>query len=539
MQFLGFVLVDWTESPLCSNLLCSPFTLCFFDILAPSTSPSTMPSLISFHSHPIIQSLLLIASSLFFLPLITFLALLAAFISPWLSSTKHVRHTRRWRSLSSSTFRPRTILVTNLRPPEAVALARIFYRAGHRVIGAEYEEYYFPIPAHFSSAIEVFYRLGNGKGERSRERYLRDLLDVVRKERIEMWVNCEDLEVKEVLERKTGCRVLGFDREVMELLGDEARFRKEAKKLALNIAERHLVTSKTEALEIFDPAKPSGKGKQYTIKSTSSDGTASSETALLPLSSSKCIKSYIRTLDPSPSNPLELQEYFPDHQQYTAYALIINSKPAAFVAYPTPSNVLTPLSPSSLISQSLFQYNTRLVSSLPPKFKQAGHLNLTFTLPSESQSNNSESSTASLLPQIHLFSLSPFLNLGTLAFKDVAEDLASAYLSFLPDHEPRGVGNGNFQELMVVPSVEGIGKGYYFLPNEFWRSGVIPFLGVLRWQIGIREFVSRWNMFLGLVIWSREVWWEIWDPWAWWWRYGGYLVGMGLIRLWKKEALNA
>jgi hypothetical protein len=492
-----------------------------------------MPSITLLHSHPFLQNVLLIALSFSFFPLLTFLAFLAAIISPWLASTKHIYHTRRWRSLSSSTFRPRTVLVTNVRTPQSLAIARIFYRAGHRVIGANYEEYYFPIPAHFSKSVEVFYRVGGGKGERGKERDLRDLVDIVRKEVVDLWVNCDDIVMKEVLERKTGCRVLQFGREVMELLGDEVALREHVQKLGLDVAEHHSIMSQKEALDILDPEKSSGRGKQYTIQSASSADTGSSEMALLPLSSRKDIKAYIKNLSPSPSNPLELQEYFPEHQQYTAYALIINSKPAAFIAYPSSSALLTPLPSSTPLFQSLLQYTAHLASSLPPKSSQSGHLTLSFSLPSESHSPPSTSMTTSSLPNIHLLSITPTLSLGTLAFKDLAEDLTSAYLSLLPDHEPRGVGNGHWEEKVVVPSSEG--RGYYFLQNEVWNLVLVPTLGVLRWQIGVWELMRGWIAFLGLVVGGREVWWKVWDPWVWWWRYGGYVVGRGLLGLWDGE----
>jgi hypothetical protein len=49
-------------------------------------------------------------------------------------------------------------------------------------------------------AVEVFHKLASRDGKRGRERYVRDLVDVVKKERVDIWVNCRsgdvNLEVK-------------------------------------------------------------------------------------------------------------------------------------------------------------------------------------------------------------------------------------------------------------------------------------------------------------------------------------------------------
>jgi hypothetical protein len=99
-------------------------------------------------------------------------------------------------------------------------------------------------------AVEVFHKLASRGGKRRRERDVRDLVDVVKKERVDIWVNCHsgdvNLEVKEVLEREMGCKVLQFPTAGMKLLGDEVAFGEHVKKLGLNVAESNLVTSEEE-----------------------------------------------------------------------------------------------------------------------------------------------------------------------------------------------------------------------------------------------------------------------------------------------------
>lgn len=108
--------------------------------------------------------------------------------------------------------------------------------------------------------------------------------------------------------------MLQFPTAGMRLLGDEVAFGEHVKKLGLNVAERHLVSSEEEIPAILYPEilEPS-KEKQYTAKSASTNDTTSSEMTLFLLSSPNDIKGCLKTLQPSPSHPLILQESFPNH----------------------------------------------------------------------------------------------------------------------------------------------------------------------------------------------------------------------------------
>jgi hypothetical protein len=502
-----------------------------------------MSSATPLSSHPILQNLSLIILSSLLIPLITTLALLSTFISRFLPISKHIRHYRRWRTLSSSTFRPRTILITNLHSPAALSLARTFYRAGHRVIGADHEPYYFPLPARFSKSIGGFYRLGSRERKLGRKRYIRDLLDIVRKEGVELWVNCSsddaDLKVKEVLEREKRCKVLQFGSQVIEVLGDEVTFRKEAKRFGLQAPDTHLITSEEEGLAVlYHKSWEPGQEKQYTIKGIWNGDTTSSDMTLLPLSTSNDIQAYIKTLDPTPTHPLVLQESITG-MAFSAQALIINNNTSAFITYPTSSTQLTPLPASSLLSKAMLKYTTLLTINLSSstKIPMTGHLSLAFlipenlALPAASKCGVPDSEVHDLVSKIYAVECKPSISLGALAFADVSEDLASTYLSVLSNQEPKGIANGHRTDGLVTPK-PGI-SGYYFLEYEVIGMVLLPVLQCLKGQVRLREMIKGWMEFLGCVLWWREVWWEVWDPWVAWWAYSGYVVGRGMIGLWE------
>jgi catechol O-methyltransferase len=76
---------------------------------------------------------------------------------------------------------PRTVLVTGVGLTKGLVLARLFFLAGHRVVGADVEPANLPISCgHLSRYIEVFHHLS--KPNRSRDgaaRYCQSTLGIV------------------------------------------------------------------------------------------------------------------------------------------------------------------------------------------------------------------------------------------------------------------------------------------------------------------------------------------------------------------------
>jgi hypothetical protein len=112
---------------------------------------------------------------------------------------------------------------------------------------------------------------------------------------------------------------------------------------------------------------------------------------------------------------------------------------------------------------------------------------------------------------------------------DVSEDLAEAYLSILPDHEPKGISNGHRAEALVVPK-PGV-PGYYWIGHDLVTRVLLPFLGFLRFEVGLKEMAGLWGEFVEHVLYWRDGTWEVWDPWPAFWLYVGYWPAMFFVRL--------
>src|SRR4051794_7853924 len=83
-----------------------------------------------------LQNIVLIAISLVFLPLDTFILGFSYLLN-------HIFHNKseesRRNARSKPGFQPRTILVTGVGMTKGLVLARSFYEAGHKVLGADFE----------------------------------------------------------------------------------------------------------------------------------------------------------------------------------------------------------------------------------------------------------------------------------------------------------------------------------------------------------------------------------------------------------------
>lgn len=130
---------------------------------------------------------------------------------------------------------------------KGLTIARTFYRAGHRVVGADFEPYKVPVCGRFSSAIEKFYRLSKPSVESGPTQYIKELTDLIVKEKVELWVSCssvasaiEDGEAAEIIEKETPCKAIQFGVTLTETLHEKHSFIDNTRRLGLNVPDTHL-----------------------------------------------------------------------------------------------------------------------------------------------------------------------------------------------------------------------------------------------------------------------------------------------------------
>jgi hypothetical protein len=104
----------------------------------------------------VLQNACLISLSLLFLP-VDSLTLAACYVYNRFNQL-HIERNRSFHQAEAG-FESRTILLTAVGMTKGLALARLFYETGHRVVGADFEPIDALVNGHFSKSLDKFYRL--------------------------------------------------------------------------------------------------------------------------------------------------------------------------------------------------------------------------------------------------------------------------------------------------------------------------------------------------------------------------------------------
>ena len=320
------------------------------------------------------QNAALITLSLLFLPLDT-LILGIVYILQWFQSP----NTARRRIRRSRGFRPKTILVTGVGMSKGLTLARTFYRAGHNVIGADFEPYDILACGRFSKAISKFYSLSYQQGPNGSSEYAQDLLEIIQKEKVDLWVSCsgvasavEDGYAKEVIEQQSSCRAIQFNVDTTSTLHEKHTFIEHTARLGLPIPETHNVTSRDAVHKVLNVTK-----KKYILKSVGVDDAHRGDMTLLPRRTMSETYSHIAEVPISPTKPWVLQQ-FVQGKEYCTHSLVINGKVYAFLACPSAELLMhyELLSPESTLSRAMLHFTQIFAAKSGEGF--TGHLSFDF-----------------------------------------------------------------------------------------------------------------------------------------------------------------
>lgn len=499
------------------------------------------------HIH-VLQNASLILLSLLLLPLCSAIAVLSSCISPYTRTSRHIAHHRRWRAQSSATFRARTVLVTGIGMSKGLHLARAFYRAGHRVIGADVEPGRIPVCGHFSTAIARFYRLTKADSEQGPARYVQELIEIINKEGVELWVPCSDIasgvedgEAAEAIEKETACRAVQFGSTLTETLHEKHFFIDNTRQLGLGVPDTHLVTSETEALAVLYPEKARAgvqASDRYIMKSLLSDASTRSNMTQLPRPTLRETEVHIKRLSPTPFRPFVVQKFI-HGPKYCTHALILEGEVRVFLACPSAERLMSyaPLPASSALSQAMLLYTTQYAQKTGRGM--TGHFSIDFLVEedvaraAETRIGVGEVEIRELMTKLYPIECNPRAHTAVVCLSDVSEDLADAYLSILSDHEPKGVSNGHRREALVVPKPDG--PGYYWIGHDLVTLVLLPLLGFVRCEMGVKHLLGTWMDFLAHLLYWRDGTYEVWDPWPAWWLYVAYWPAMFLGSLWKRR----
>jgi predicted ATP-grasp superfamily ATP-dependent carboligase len=208
---------------------------------------------------------------------------------------------------------PKTILVSGGKMTKALQLARLFHRAGHRVILVESHKYW--LTGHrFSWNVDRFYTLPKPDAKD----YIDALLEIIQKEAVDIYVpvcspvaSYYDALAKEALSGY--CEVLHVDLDRVRQLDDKYQFSVIATSLNLSVPDSYCITDSEQVLE-FDFSKHSQK---YILKSILYDSVRRLNLTQLPCDRPSETKAFVRDLPMSKHNPWIMQAFIPGREYCT------------------------------------------------------------------------------------------------------------------------------------------------------------------------------------------------------------------------------
>lgn len=475
-----------------------------------------------------VQNISLILLSLAVLPFTTLLV----FWSYVLTSVfpgRPVQHRRHVRSTNTPYIESKTILVTGVGMTKGLALARLFYAAGHNVIGADFEPRILPTACgRTSRALSKFYKLSKPDGSREKQiAYTQGLLAIIREEHIDLWVSCsgvasavEDGEAKEMIETVTPCKAIQFDVATTKRLHEKHSFIDYTKSIGLPTPETHTVTSKAAALQVLDDA--SGKQKRYILKFIGTDDAVRADMTLLPLSTPAQTKAHISRLEISEDRPWILQQYIRG-PEYCTHALVVRGEVKAFVACPSSELLMRyeALPSDSALSMNMLRFTQEFAAASGTTF--TGHCSFDFLVEKEDAERAHKDPSAHV--RLYPIECNPRAHTAVCLFNDTPE-MVDGYLSALePKSAPSAASSkpstpNGFAPPPIFPATS---KKYYWLGHDLMELVLLPLVSLFSANgPSFVEIFESLMSFLEHVIYWHDGTFEFWDPLPAWWLYHVY-----------------
>ncbi|KAF7514269.1 hypothetical protein GJ744_000039 [Endocarpon pusillum] len=471
------------------------------------------------------QNVSLILLSVVLLPLSTAILFLSYAVRLLLGENAFRQHSQR-----SPNFQPKTILVTGVGMAKGLRIAQAFYQTGHRVIGADFEPNSIPVSGRFSRAIDKFYRVSKPSPQHGAARYVRDLVYIVEKEEVDLWVSCsgvasaaEDGQARELLGRKTSCKSIQFDVKTTETLHEKDSFIEYTKSLGLPVPETHQVVSRTAVLNVLNEAI--GGKKKYIMKTIGVDDASRANTAtVLPKRTLSQTYGHVSKLSISKSTPWVLQQYIKG-EEYCTHSIVIDNKVKLFVACPSSDLLMhyQALPQDSGLSKAMLHFTEEFAHRSESGF--TGHLSFDFMV-------EEKVTEGCVQKNIYPIECNPRAHTAVTLFSGTqgSIDMVKAYMSVL-DSSPGSGGNGHLYLSYALSDTGSVAypqptaPGYYWIGHDIVTLVLHPLLRILTFRIGLWPFIHHVTTFLNHVLFWKEGTYEVWDPLPWWWLYHVYWPG--------------
>lgn len=204
------------------------------------------------------------------------------------------------------TATPRTVLLSGAKMTKALALARAFHRAGHRVVLVETARYRWS-GHRFSNCVDAF-RIVPPPDHPD---YPDALARIIEEEGVDVYVPvCSPLSSRYEAAAASAlgdrCEVIHVDADVICTLDDKDAFAASADAVGLATPETHRITDPGQVTDFDFGRRP---GRRYVLKSIPYDPVHRLDMTLLPLATAEATAAHVRSLPISAEQPWVLQEF--------------------------------------------------------------------------------------------------------------------------------------------------------------------------------------------------------------------------------------
>ncbi|KAL8911985.1 MAG: hypothetical protein Q9171_002961 [Xanthocarpia ochracea] len=478
------------------------------------------------HLH-LAQNSALILTSILCLPLSTFI-LFSSYVISFVFPQDAPRKRRRIRA--SRTFVPQTILITGVGMTKGLVLARLFYEAGHDVIGADFEPYGVQVCGRYSRSIRRFFRLPKPTADDGSAWYIHALLRVVKQERVDLWVSCsgvasavEDGQAKEVIERRSSCRAIQFDVATTSTLHEKDTFTQETERLGLPVPETYNVTSRDAVHKVLHR---SPKRKSYIMKSVGVDDAVRGDMTLLPRRTVSETYNHVSQIPISDQKPWVLQQFIKG-REYCTHALVVEGKVKAFVACPSAELLMhyEALPSDSALSRAMLAFTKEFVARSGQSL--TGHLSFDFMVDEDANEKGAEL----MLKPIEC---NPRAHTAVALFSGQGPEISRGYLSLVESNLANGNGHisNSEEEELVVPKQPA---KYYWIGHDLVTLVLLPLLHLLQGRMCTEDWLRGCSEFMAHMLFWKDGTFEMWDPLPWWWLYHVYWPGQFLASILQRR----
>lgn len=456
----------------------------------------------------ILQNISLIVLALSFIPLSTAILVISLILSnfPFMGTKKN--HLPGSQQCSAS----KRVLVTGVGMSKGLFIARSFHKAGHIVIGADFEPLYVPVCGRFSSALQKFYSLPTPTA--GKDKYIRTVIEIVKSEKVDIWVSCsgvvtatEDGEAAEAVEKYTQCRTIQFGKSVTRLLHEKHSFIENTEKLGLTVPETILVSSTNEAMKVLNSGK---KATKYVLKSVGVVDSIRADMTLLPLSCLDSTRKHLSKFRISPSRPFVLQQFIRG-PEYCTHAILIRGHVAAFTACKSAELLMhyNPLPRDDPMSRAMLTYTRAYAERMHAEM--TGHFSIDFLLDETEPADDLEK-------RLYPIECNPRAHTAVVNFGEQTQGMVDAYLDVLPSHKP-----GVF--------ISNSATKHYWIGYDIATRFFLPVVSFLARNCSLGDVTGKWMDLLDHILHWRDPTYEIWDPWPAWWLYSIYWPCMFLLAI--------